>query len=371
VRGKRGGFSLDAAFTTEHGVTALFGRSGAGKTTIVNMVAGLQRPEAGRVILNSLPLFDSAAGIDLPSRRRKVGVVFQEARLFPHLSVRSNLLYARWAGRRPVGTAFDSVVALLGLEAFLDRRPDSLSGGEAQRVAIGRALLSSPDILLMDEPLSQLDGARRAEILPFLERLAHEGGVPILYVSHVVEEVARLADSIVVLSEGRVVTAGPIAEVFGRIDLGAATGRYEASAILGAIVSGHDQAFALTELTLGETTVSVPRLPRPLGASVRLRVRARDVTLSLTRPEGLSVRNIIPATVDSIAIEEGAYAEVLLSVSGQHLRARITRKSAIELRLRPGSAVFALIKSIAIDADRHETRRAPHVPQQAAEAGAA
>jgi molybdate transport system ATP-binding protein len=357
VRGKRDGFSLDAAFTTEHGVTALFGRSGAGKTTIVSMVAGLLRPRSGRIFLNGRTLFDSAAKIDLSSRQRKVGFVFQEARLFPHLSVRSNLLYARWAGRRQASTTFDAIVALLGLEEFLDRKPGSLSGGEAQRVAIGRALLSSPDILLMDEPLSQLDGARRAEILPFLERLAHQGGVPILYVSHVVEEVARLADSIVVLSEGRVVTAGPIEEVFGRIDLGVATGRYEASTILTAMVSGHDQAFALTELALGHARLSVPRLPHPVGVSVRLRVRARDVALSLARPETLSIRNIIPATVDFVAIEEGAYAEVLLSVSGQHLRARITRKSALELKLRPGSPVFALIKSIAIDADRHESRR--------------
>ena len=223
LRDRRGDFTLDVAFETGDGVTALFGRSGSGKTTVVTMVAGLTRPRHGRIVLNGRTLFDSTRRIDLATRKRRVGMVFQEARLFPHLSVRSNLLYGRWAGRREATTNFDSVVHLLGLEAFLARQPASLSGGEAQRVAIGRALMADPDILLMDEPLSQLDGARRAEILPFLERMTHDAGVPILYVSHAVDEVARLANSIVVLSEGKVVAAGPIEEIFGKVDLGAAT----------------------------------------------------------------------------------------------------------------------------------------------------
>jgi molybdate transport system ATP-binding protein len=351
-----GDFALDAAFEARSGVTALFGSSGAGKTTIVAMVAGLRRPRAGRITLNGRVLFDSAAGTSLPASRRKVGMVFQEARLFPHFSVRTNLLYGRWAGRRPPGTRLDAVVELLGLERLLQRRPDSLSGGEAQRVAIGRALLSAPEVLLMDEPLSQLDGARRAEILPFLERLAHEGGVPILYVSHVIDEVARLADDIVVLSEGRVVAAGPIEEVFGRIDLGATTGRHEAGAILTATVAGHDRDYALTLLEVGEATLAVPLLSRPPGARVRLRIRARDVALALAPPQGLSIRNVVAAEIAAIRLEEGAYCEVLMAFAGQHLRARITRRSADELRLRTGMAVFALVKSVAIEADRPRRR---------------
>jgi molybdate transport system ATP-binding protein len=353
---RRGDFSLDAAFETGPGVTALFGRSGTGKTTIVSMVAGLRRPFAGRVVLDGRTLFDSGAGIDLPPRRRNVGLVFQEPRLFPHLSVRSNLLYGRWAGGRRTRTDLDTVLNLLGLESILSRWPDSLSGGEAQRVAIGRALLAGPEILLMDEPLSQLDGARRAEILPFLERLAHEGGVPILYVSHAVDEVARLADAMVVLSEGRVVASGPVETVFGRIDLGAATGRYEAGALLIATVAAHDPDFALTRLAFGGAELTVPALPREPGATIRIRIRARDVALALSPPEGLSIRNVVAAEIETIELEEGAFAEVLLAAAGQHLRARITRKSAVELGLSAGQKVFALIKSIALDADRPNRR---------------
>jgi molybdate transport system ATP-binding protein len=337
-------------------VTALFGRSGAGKTSIVTLVAGLRRPLAGRIVLNGRVLFDSAAGIHLPTWRRRVGIVFQEARLFPHLSVRANLLYGRWAGRRKDVQRFDAVLALLGLEAFLHRRPDSLSGGEAQRVAIGRALLAGPEILLMDEPLSQLDGARRAEILPFLDRLAHEGGVPILYVSHIVDEVARLADEIVVLSEGKVVAAGPIEDVFGRIDLGAAAGRYEAGVVLSTVVTSHDPGFALTTLECGEAELVVPALQRNVGETLRIRVRARDVSLALTPPADTSLRNVIAAEVAAVELEQGAFAEVLLTFGQHHLRSRITRKSAVELGLRQGLQIYALIKSIALEAQGPDRR---------------
>ena len=353
---RRGAFSLDAAFETGRGVTALFGRSGTGKTTLVDIIAGLRRPRCGRVVLNGRVLFDSATGIDVPARRRNVGLVFQEPRLFPHLSVSSNLLYGRWAGRRRAATDIAAVLDLLGLEHLLGRRPDSLSGGEAQRVAIGRALLSGPDILLMDEPLSQLDGARRAEILPFLDRLAHEGGVPILYVSHAVEEVARLADDIVVLSDGRVAAAGPIEQVFGRIDLGAATGRYEAGALLVATVAEHDRDFALTRLRFGEAELIVPALDRAPGETVRVRVRARDVVLALAPPSSVSIRNMLAADIVAVELEPGAFAEVLLQCAGQHLRARITRKSATELALAPGRSVFALIKSVSVEAPRPARR---------------
>jgi molybdate transport system ATP-binding protein len=355
VEDRRGDFALKVAFEAKGGVTALFGRSGAGKTSVVNVVAGLRRPRSGRIVLADRVLFDSASDTNLPSWRRKVGMVFQEARLFPHLSVRANLLYGRWAGGRRSATRFDDILALLDLEDFLARRPDSLSGGEAQRVAIGRALMAAPDILLMGEPLSQLDGARRAEILPFLEKLA-QSGVPILYVSHAIDEVARLADEMVVLSEGRVIAAGPIEDVFGRIDLGAATGRHEAGALLIATIAGHDPDFALTRLKVDGTELSVPLLDRAVGASVRIRIRARDVSLALSRPGDISIRNVLPAAIVSIDIEDGAYAEILLRSAGHYLRAEVTRRSAVELGLAPGREVFAMIKSIAIEADRSHRR---------------
>jgi molybdate transport system ATP-binding protein len=356
VHDRRGDFVLETQFETGPGVTALFGRSGAGKTTIVNMAAGLRRAERGRIVLNGRPVFDSARRIDVPVRHRHVGMVFQEARLFPHLSVRANVTYGRWAGRRRQAGRFDEVVALLGLEALLPRRPASLSGGEAQRVAIARALLAAPEILLMDEPLSQLDGARRAEILPFLERLARTG-VPILYVSHALDEVARLADSIVVLTDGKVAAAGPIGEVLGRIDLSPATGRYEASALLFATVAGHDADFSLTRLALGATEIVVPMVERAEGELVRLRIRARDVALARQPLAGTSIRNIVPASVAAIEMEHGAFAEVLLVAGGQRLRARITRKSAAELGLAVGAAVYALVKSIAVEAGTGGPRR--------------
>jgi molybdate transport system ATP-binding protein len=353
---RRGKFELDVAFETGGGVTALFGRSGAGKTTIVTMVAGLRRPLKGRIALNGRVLLDTEAGVRVPPRQRRVGMVFQEARLFPHLSVRSNLTYGRWAGRRRTGTRLEAAVALLGIEHLLERRPDSLSGGEAQRVAIGRALIAGPEILLMDEPLSSLDGARRAEILPFLERLAHEGGVPILYVSHTIDEVARLADDIVVLSEGKVAAAGPIEDVFGRIDIGAATGRYEASVVLGTVVAAHDADYALTTLKWGDEALVVPILQRAIGTPARVRVRARDVALTLQPPPDMSIRNVIAAEIEAVELEEGPYAEVLLTTAGRHLRSRITRKSAVELGLKPGVRAYALIKSVAVEADRPQRR---------------
>jgi molybdate transport system ATP-binding protein len=361
VKDERAGFRLDVAFQSVGAVTALFGRSGAGKTTVVQMVAGLRRPAAGRIELNGRTLFDGGSRTDLPPRRRHVGLVSQEPRLFPHLSVRSNLLYGQWAGRRRSAIKLPAVLALLGLEQLQERRPDTLSGGEAQRVAIGRALLAGPEILLMDEPLSQLDGARRAEILPYLDRLANEGDVPILYVSHSVDEVARLADTMVVLSEGRVIASGPVEEVFARIDLGAATGRYEAGVVLTGAVIGHDHPYALTQLAIGAGTLTVPELDKAPGEQVRLRVRARDVALALSPPEASSIRNVIAAEVASLSLEEGAFAEVLLTLPdrgsiGQHLRARITRKSAVELGLAPGARVFALVKSVSVETDRPHRR---------------
>jgi molybdate transport system ATP-binding protein len=347
VHHRAGGFALDAGVSAGDGVTALFGRSGAGKSTLVGMIAGLVRPAQGRIVLNDRVLFDSENGINLPARQRRVGVVFQEARLFPHLSVRRNLLYGQWAGGRRDAPDLGAVASLLGLEALLDRSPDTLSGGEAQRVAIGRALLSAPDILLLDEPLSQLDGARRADILPWLDRLAHEAGTPIVYVSHAFDEITRLADNLIVISDGGVLASGPVEEVISRIDLGPATGRHEAGSLLHGEISGHDETYGLTTLSLNGADLTVPAIAGPAGAPVRLRIRARDVVLALERPSNISIRNIIPVTIIEIAFEKGPFAEVLTRVGDQNLRARITRRSAEELGLEPGTQAYALIKSVA------------------------
>ncbi len=354
IRHRMGDFQLSAGFEAERGVTALFGRSGAGKSTLVAMIAGLVRPDQGRIRLGERTLFDSDKGIDVPTRHRSVAMVFQEPRLFPHLNVRRNLTYGRWAGRRPGRQNMDAVTALLGLDQLLDRSPDGLSGGEAQRVSIGRALLADPDILLMDEPLSQLDGARRAEILPWLDRLAHEAGVPIVYVSHALDEVARLADFLVVLSDGQVVASGAVDDVMRRIDLGPATGRHEAGSLLHGVIESHDPRYQLSRIAIGDAHVDVPAIDGNAGDPVRLRIRARDVALSLAPANGLSIRNSLAATIEEIVEESGAFAEILLSLRGDEpdrtfLRARLTRKSVDELGLGVGGRVHALIKAGAVD----------------------
>jgi len=340
---------IAARFETGSGVTALFGQSGAGKTSIVNMIAGLLRPTRGTIRFDDTVFFDSVRRIDMAVRDRRVGYVFQESRLFPHLSVARNLTFGQWAGKRRKDRDFDEIAALLGLEAMLARMPETLSGGERQRVAIGRALLSSPKILLMDEPLASLDGARKAEILPYLERLRHDAGVPIFYVSHALDEITRFADDLVVVSDGGVLAYGPIAEVLGRIDLGPATGRHEAGSVLEGIVRERDQAFHLTGVQVDRQKFYVPGLDAPLGAPVRLRIRARDVALALRRPEATSLQNIIETTIIAVGAPQGPYVELVLALGAQRLRARITTKSFAMLDIRPGLAVFALIKAIAID----------------------
>ena len=351
VAGRVGRFALDAAFATGPGITALFGRSGAGKTTLVNMIAGLVRPERGRIAVNGTVLFDSTRGIDLRPQQRRVGYVFQEGRLFPHLSVRANLLYGRWftpkAERR---AALEPIVEMLGLGTLLQRRPAGLSGGEKQRVAIGRALLASPRLVLLDEPLATLDEARKGEILPYIERLRDELAVPVVYVSHSVAEVARLADTLVLLSDGRVAAAGPVGEVMTRLDLRPLTGRYEASAVLEARVLGHDCEYQLSRLALaGGQVVTAPRIELPQGAAVRLRIRARDVALALERPAGISILNVLEGRVAEIDRAAGPIAELRIDLGGGSLLARITRRSLDELGLEPGSRVFALVKSVAFD----------------------
>ena len=341
------GFALDVAFDAPPGVTALFGRSGSGKTTVVNAVAGLLRPDAGRVVVGDLVLLDTAADVSLPVHRRHLGYVFQEGRLFPHLTVRQNLLYGRWFTPDGRGARFDHVLGMLGIEALLGRRPGALSGGEKARVAIGRALLANPRLLLMDEPLAALDETRKAEILPYLERLRDQTDIPILYVSHAIAEVARLATTLVVLDEGRVLRAGPATDVLADPAVAQGLGIREVGAVLSARVAAHE-ADGLTCLDTSAGPLLLPRVAAEPGTVLRIRVAAQDVILARTRPEGLSALNILPATVTAVRLGDGPGALVQVLAGDDLLLARITRRSAHALGLAPGVAVFAVVKSVAV-----------------------
>jgi molybdate transport system ATP-binding protein len=341
------GFTLDVAFTAPAGVTALFGRSGSGKTTVINAVAGLLRPDAGRIASDGRVLFDSAEKVNLAVHRRRLGYVFQDARLFPHLTVRQNLLYGRWFAPRGAGEPLERVLDLLGIEPLLARRPGALSGGERSRVAIGRALLSNPSMLLMDEPMAALDEARKAEILPYLERLRDETQVPILFVSHAIAEVARLATTIVVLESGRVLRAGPAAQMLSDPAAVPALGIREAGSVLAARLSRHE-ADGLSRLETSAGPLWLPRVAAEPGAELRVRIAAQDVMLALSRPEGVSALNILPATVTALRLGEGPGAVVQLRAGTDLLLARITRRSAEAMGLAVGGAVFAVIKSVAV-----------------------
>ena len=344
------GFELDIHFRSGRGLTALFGRSGAGKTSVVNAIAGLIRPERGRIVVDDSVLLDTERGIRVPTHRRRIGYVFQEGRLFPHLTVRQNLSFGRWFAPDGAPSArLNEVVELLGIAPLLARRPGRLSGGEKQRVAIGRALLAHPRLLLMDEPLASLDARRKDEILPYLERLRDQAGVPIVYVSHSIAEVARLATTIVLISDGRVRAIGPVQDVMGRAELYPLAGRFEAGAVLIMRVAAHDTRWRLTELAGPFGKLVVPRLDAPIGTALRVRIRARDVILAVNPPAGISALNVLAGQVEKLVpIEEGA-VEVQLRVGAERLLARVTRRSGEALGLTPGRGIFAVIKTVAID----------------------
>jgi molybdate transport system ATP-binding protein len=349
----QGGFRLDARFTTQGRVTALFGRSGAGKTTVVNAIAGLLKPARGKVEVDGETLLDTERGVSVPRHRRRIGYVFQEGRLFPHLTVRGNLRYGAWfAPRAAQYVSFERVVETLGISHLLERKPGRLSGGERQRVAIGRALLSHPRLLLMDEPLASLDAARRHEVLALIERLRDAFAIPVVYVSHSMDEVIRLCDTMVLMDAGRVAAVGPVEELLSRLDLRPLTGRYEAGAVIAARVTGHDDTFALTHLAFPGGTLRVSRLEASPATDVKVRIRARDVSLALVRPDDISVLNIFEGTVMEVSGDPddptGAQLDVRLDI-GVPLWARITRRSASDLGIEPGRHVHALVKSVAIE----------------------
>lgn len=357
------GFSLDVAFEAGPGVTGIIGPSGAGKSMTLSAIAGLTRPESARIALGDEVLVDTARGIFMPPEQRRVGYVFQEARLFPHLSVAENLDYG--TKRRGSASAMTraEVVDLLGIGALLDRRPHRLSGGEAQRVAIGRALLSAPRLLLMDEPLSSLDIRRRREIMPFLEALHRRLDLPILFVSHNIDEIVRLADRVLVLHGGRIAAAGEVAEVLNRLDvqsliLGADDNAADPATILEARVSRHDTAHHLTELDIGGASLAVPALALAPGARVRLRLHARDIALATERPAALSIQNVIEAKIVEIKTAGPSQVDVELAVGARHrLFARITNRAAEQLQLASGRPVWALVKSVALAGDLSDGAR--------------
>jgi len=350
IEQRLGAFELRVAFRAEAPIVGLFGRSGSGKTSVVNALAGTSRPQRGRIVINGETLFDSDRGIDLPPDKRRLGYVFQDGLLFPHLDVESNLRYGLHRAP-PAARVIDPahVIHLLGLKTLLHRLPDKLSGGEKQRVAIGRALLAQPRLLLMDEPLASLDVLRQSEVLRYIEQLRDDLHIPIVYVSHAVGEITRLADTVVLLADGKALAYGPVDEVMGRIDLRPHTGRYESGSVIESVVAGHDLRYGLTTLRFDGGELIVPNVEALVGERVRVRIRARDVSLAIERPAGLSVLNVLSATLVAISGEEGPIVELQLQTGEAALLARITRKSLHELALREGQQVYALIKAVSLD----------------------
>lgn len=343
-------FDLDVAFEAPPGVTVLFGQSGSGKTTIMRAIAGLITPDAGHIALDRDVLLDTANKKVLPPHMRQLGYIFQDDRLFPHLTVKQNLMYgARFAKNRQ-GPSSDRVIEILGISHLLNRRPGRLSGGEKQRVAIGRALLSRPRMILADEPLASLDEARKAEIIPYFERLQSEIDTPMLYVTHSVSELTRLANHVVVFEAGRVLQAGAVSDVMSDpVGLGESVRRV--GSLLKATVLRHHED-GLTELDAGGTSLFLPRLDHALGTSVRLRVAAHDIMLARKRPEGLSALNILQGTVSAIRHGSGPGTMVSLQTSAGPCLVRITARSAKALELEIGVTCFAVIKTVAIAPDQ-------------------
>ncbi len=342
-----GTFTLDATFDAPPGVTALFGRSGSGKSTVVNAVAGLLHPDRGRISIDGTALLDTETRLNLPPHKRRMGYVFQDARLFPHLTVRQNLAYGQWFAPNSRATDLPRIADLLGLGPLLPRRPGTLSGGEKQRVAIGRAILSNPRCLLMDEPLAALDEPRKAEILPYLERLRDELALPILYVSHSVAEVARLATTLVLLDAGRVVAAGPAAEVMTDPAVVPVMGLREAGAVISARLVDHETD-GLSRLETQGGPIWLPHLPGQTGASFRLRILAQDVMLATSRPRDISALNVLQATIDDLHLGDGPGALIRLRMGEEILLARVTRRSVQGLNLSPGVPVFAILKAVSV-----------------------
>ncbi|MCD2356462.1 molybdenum ABC transporter ATP-binding protein ModC [Pantoea sp. MHSD4] len=326
------------------GITAIFGVSGAGKTSLINAISGLTQPQRGRIQLNERLLFDAEQKIALPPEKRRIGYVFQDARLFPHYRVRGNLQY----GMAPAMKAqFDSLVSLLGLEALLPRFPLSLSGGEKQRVAIGRALLTAPDMLLLDEPLASLDLPRKRELMPYLQKLAKQVDIPMLYVSHSLDEILHLADNVLVLDAGKVKAFGPLERVWSSSAMRPWLPVSELTSVLRVLVLEQHPDYPMTALSLGDQHIWVSRVNQPVKTPLRIRIASSDVSLALQPPQHSSIRNILPAQVVEL-LEVGDQVEVKLRIGISELWARITPWARDELGIRPDQWLYAQIKSVSV-----------------------
>ena len=403
---KRDGFTLQAEFEAPTpGIVALFGRSGCGKTTLVNIISGLLAADEARIQLDDIVLADTRAGISVPVERRRIGYVFQDARLFPHFSVLGNLRYGlkrslrgggghqaherpgrvaqQGAGQASAGAAsagqgrtehltagatlqrqlidFDEVVSLLGLSTLLDRRPHQLSGGERQRVSLGRALLCQPQLLLLDEPLASLDVARREEVLPYLQALRDRLSIPMVYVSHQFEEVLQLATHVVLMETGRVVAQGTLSEVSLCPELRAIVGPDSVGSVLDGVVTRKDSARATADLQLGNSSLQVSLRDIAVGSRVRVQLLARDIILATEKPQGLSVRNTLQGVVSKTSPDEDDAVLVEVDIGGATVLARITGEATVALGLRPGSAVWVLVKAVST---RGHTFLAPSSPKQ-------
>lgn len=344
-----GDFSLDVALDLPgQGITVVFGPSGSGKTTVLRSVAGLERVPGGHLVVNGQVWQDEALGVFRPVHTRPLGYVFQDANLFAHLTVSGNLQFGLSRTPPPERkVSLERAIELLGLEKLLQRWPAKLSGGERQRVAIARALACSPQLLLLDEPLAALDMQRKAEVLPYLEQLHTALHIPVLYVSHALDEVARLADHLVLLDAGKLVASGPVRELMTRLDLTLAMGD-TAAAIIDAVVTQVEPEYHLSHAQFAGGHISVLNARLVVGQQVRLRVQARDVSLSLARQQGTSVLNILAATVCGICADGLGQVMVQLNAGGTTLLARITHKSLDTLQLQPGVKVFAQVKGVAV-----------------------
>ncbi|PIV81197.1 molybdenum ABC transporter ATP-binding protein [bacterium CG17_big_fil_post_rev_8_21_14_2_50_64_8] len=347
LRLDRDDFTLDVdLLLPERGVSAVFGPSGSGKTTLLRAVAGLEPRVRGELCIGDRVWQDAATF--LPPHKRRVGYVFQEPSLFDHLDVRGNLEYGRkrrsLSGR---GASQDQVVELLGLGSLLSRSPHQLSGGEKQRVAVGRALASDPLMLLLDEPLAALDEELKQEILPYLDRLHRELDIPVLYVSHSRYEVARLADHLALLDNGKCKVAGPVEEIYARLDLPLSR-QSGAESVITAVVAERDERYGLLDLEFPGGRIAVTGTGLARGERVRVQVKAKDVSLTLTRQSDTSILNIFPAVVEELGGTGGPHVTVRVSLSGVPLLARVTAKSAEALELAPGLPVFAQVKTVAL-----------------------
>ncbi len=349
IRKMRGSFRLDAAITLQKpGVIALFGPSGCGKSTLIHCLTGLETPDEGRIELNGETFFDSQLGIDMPAERRGVGCVFQDSRLFPHFTVRGNLTFGAARTQRPAYIAFDDMVELLDLRALLERRPNRLSGGEKQRVAIGRALLSQPRLLLLDEPLASLDHARRGEVLPYLETLRDRLAIPIVYVSHQFDEVLRLATDLVLMRDGSILAQGELSELSLSPALRSMIGMDLVGAVVNAHLLGVDPDTDIARLSVGQGELKVAHKGLAAHGALRVQLLARDIIVATAQPAQLSVRNCLAGRISKIGSEQPGSDLISIDIGGETILARITAAATQDLQLHIGMRVWALIKSVSI-----------------------